>query len=557
MKTGAPSIVTERLIKGWDYVLFALLSALSIAATVGFLAHWLSFQDWGEYPISLSTMTVMLVVVLTNHQGRWFLLLCMRKPQRMPPRQGWKVAVATTFVPGAEALEMLERTVKALVALEYPHDTWVLDEADDEAVKALCRNYGAIHFSRRNYPSYLTNDGSFRSGTKYGNYNAWFSEVGFERYDIITTFDPDHIPAPEFLTSVLGYFDDPKIAYVQVAQSYYNQKASFIARGAAEETYEYYSVVQMASYGMGYPIIVGSHNTHRVAALKQVGGFAAHDADDLLLTLKYRAAGWQGVYVPKILSKGLTPVDWRGYLRQQRRWARSVLDVKLCRYAEYSRNLSTRSKLMNVLHGLNFLHRSLLIFVAIILSGIMLAAGITDEIVSWGTLGWLGLLWIVLHCCELYRQRFYLDPQEEKGFHWRAALLQYAKWPWFMLALIDVLTGRRVPYVLTSKVKLESRQHVLLWPNLGVILFLAGAWFISWRSGSKADPLLYAVCCMFIISSVLLIWTELWSFPAPYSKELAEAVFPEASGQSLSGQKGTWRVTGDVAAGGGHDSWPG
>jgi len=42
---------------------------------------------------------------------------------------------------------------------------------------------------------------------------------------------------------------------------------------------------------LGLLIIVGSHNRHRVAALGQVGGFPVHDADDLLLTLHYRAAG--------------------------------------------------------------------------------------------------------------------------------------------------------------------------------------------------------------------------------------------------------------------------
>src|SRR5215468_4921127 len=93
--------------------------------------------------------------------------------------------------------------------------------------------------------------------------------------------------------------------------------------GAAEETYAYYSAAQMAAYALGYPIITGCHNAHRVTALQAVGGFAPHEADDLLLTLHYRARGWRGVYVPQVLARGLTPVDWPGYLQQQRRWARS------------------------------------------------------------------------------------------------------------------------------------------------------------------------------------------------------------------------------------------
>ena len=76
----------------------------------------------------------------------------------------------------------------------------------------------------------------------------------------------------------------------------------------------------MFGYAMGYPIVTGCHSTHRVSALKEVAGFPAHDAEDLLITLFYRSIGWRGVYVPKILARGLTPVDWGGYIKQQLRW---------------------------------------------------------------------------------------------------------------------------------------------------------------------------------------------------------------------------------------------
>ena len=514
------SVLSDKVIKGRDYLLFALLSILTLLAMVLFFLHWFSFEDLLTHPVSFSLMTLILIAILLNNQGRWYLLLYMRKPKPVAPRAGWKVGVATTFVPGGESLDMLEQTVKALVKLDYPHDTWVLDEADDERAKALCQKLGAKHFSRKNLPGYLTDAGIFKRGTKYGNYNAWFHEIGFDTYEIITTFDPDHIPASNFLSSVIGYFDDPKVAYVQVAQSYYNQEASFIARGAAEETYEYYSVIQMASYGLGYPIIVGSHNTHRVTALKQVGGFSAHDADDLVLTLNYRASGWQGVYIAKILSKGLTPVDWSGYLGQQRRWARSVLDIKFRRYFEFSRDLSAKSRLMSVLHGLNFLHRSILIFLALGLTSFMLATGNTPNIVSYPTIEKLGIVWLVMLGCEFYRQRFYLDSANEKGVHWRVALLQYAKWPWLILALLDVLLGRRVAYVLTSKVQSKPTKHFLLLPNLLIIVLLCGAWVVGQRLGASVQPLVYAVSTIFVIASIVLIWTEFREFPAPYDKAL-------------------------------------
>src|SRR5438067_12589195 len=48
--------------------------------------------------------------------------------------------------------------------------------------------------------------------------------------------------------NMLGSFEDPRIGYVQAAQVYYNQKATFIARGAAEDSYAFYGPIQMISY---------------------------------------------------------------------------------------------------------------------------------------------------------------------------------------------------------------------------------------------------------------------------------------------------------------------
>jgi len=95
---------------------------------------------------------------------------------------------------------MLEGTVKALVSLDHPHDTWVLDEGDDEKVAALYLKIGARHFSRKTFPGYLSIGEVVQPGTKHGNYNVWFYESGCDNYEIITIFDPDHIPQSSFLS---------------------------------------------------------------------------------------------------------------------------------------------------------------------------------------------------------------------------------------------------------------------------------------------------------------------------------------------------------------------
>jgi cellulose synthase (UDP-forming) len=520
MKVTSPAVENEPVFQWWDYPLFLTLSVLCVSAIFYFTGHWISLEDRLYHPLFFWALTLVLLIVLLNNQGKWYGLLSMRRPRAIEIQTHWRVAVATTIVPGPESVEMLEPTLKALVALDYPHDTWVLDEADDERVKALCQKTGAYHFSRKKLPGYRTETGVFQQQSKHGNYNAWLHELAFGRYDVITAFDPDHVPASSFLRSVLCHFEDPKIGYVQAAQAYYNQGASFIACGAAEETYSYYSCIQMAAYGMGYPISIGSHNTHRVAALKEVGGFAAHDADDLLITLSYRSQGWQGVYVPQILARGLTPVDWSGYLTQQRRWARSVLDIKLRHAPRMSSNLPLLPRAISLLHGLNYLHRSFIIPMVLVAIAFTVAGGAAPKAFSVPTLGKFAMLWVALQLCEFYRQRFYLDWRSEWGLHWRAGILQLAKWPYLLSALWDVIGRKRWPYVLTPKIGSRSGDGMLLWPNGAVMALMGIAWAVGVTRDGALPLSLHVVTGVIMVAALLLGLSEFFKFPDAYDRAL-------------------------------------
>jgi cellulose synthase (UDP-forming) len=310
--------------------------------------------------------------------------------------------------------------------------------------------------------------------TKYGNYNAWLAEHGYATYDIVAAFDSDHVPEPRFLTRVLGYFRDPKVAFVQAPQVYYNQSASFIARGAAEETYGFYSVHEMASYGAGHPIIVGCHNTHRVSALKEVGGFSPYDADDLVLTLAYRAARWRGVYVPEILALGLTPVNWYDYLRQQVRWSKSVVEIKLRRLPALVGRLTLTDRVLGLFHGVYYL-RSLAIGIAYATIATLLITGHRPYFVEMPALVGMAALAFLGATIGLFARRFYLDPKREGGVHWRAALLQFVKWPYQWLAVWRALVQGRTPYAMTNKIVRKQPRAWVLWPHLVVAASMATA----------------------------------------------------------------------------------
>jgi cellulose synthase/poly-beta-1,6-N-acetylglucosamine synthase-like glycosyltransferase len=497
---------------------FITMTAAFAAAALLFFRGLLSEPAIRSQPLITTLVIGLAVIFVANPFVRWLLLLRMKRPLAPAGTIAWRAAVVTTFVPESEPIGMIERTLTALVDLRYPHDTWLLDEGDDPDVKRLCARLGVAHFSRKHRPEYQT-PGTFAARSKHGNYNAWLADIGFDRYDCLTAFDPDHVPGPDFLDAVLGHFTDPAIGYVQAPQAYYNQGASFVAAAAAEETYDFNSTIQMASYGMGYPIVVGCHNNHRMTALREVGGFAAHDADDLLITILYRSLGWQGVYVPRILARGLTPVDWRGYLNQQRRWARSVLDLKLRPGARLTTAAPWHTRAMNALHGLNYLQPAFFLVVGLVVLLHMLATGVVPAALA-GLSPVHGLLLLLaMTACHFYRQQFFLDPPREGGTHWRARILRVAKAPFLLLALVDVMVGQKRSYEITPKVT-GAPQPLLARAFTPIAALILAAWIAGAAGSDTYPPACHAAALLGIASCLGLMAAERLPTPPPFDARL-------------------------------------
>lgn len=500
------SIAPQQVLRGRDKLVFLLLSINTLIAVAVFTWHWFDNQPWKGEWITFGAWSFIIVIVTGTHLSRWALLPCMRKPPPAKVGAKWRVAVATTFVPGAEPLEMLEENIDALIALDGPHDTWVLDEGGDYQVQSLCRRKGALYFTRKHLSHCQTLSGTFAEGSKHGNYNAWLFEVARSKYDIVAAFDPDHVPTQSYLTSVVGYFEDMAVGYVQVAQVYGNQSESWVARGAAEETYDFFSTIQMASYGLGYPVIIGGHNVHRLTALMDIGGFGAHDADDCYTTILYREAGWKGIYVPKVLAIGRCPEYCAAYLTQQRRWARSILDIKLRLCPGLSATSPLPARAMSFLHGVNYLLKGLIPVLLLTLICIACVQGNAPSFATSTLIVPISLLLAAMTLNEAFRQRFFLAPDREGGIHWRAALLRWAKWPQMALALSDVVLNRKYSYSITDKSNKAGRHLNWLWPHVLACATIVVCWLVGrQRSSSETVSLDVAVGAVIAITIALML----------------------------------------------------
>lgn len=525
---GERPVVADRVFTRIDWVAFTVLSAVVALALGDLLLHWFEEGGLGEAPVVFVLLTLLIAATFAVFAPRWLSLPLMRRPRPMAVTASQRVGVVTTFVPQVESTEMLERTVAAMVAMEYPHETWVLDEGNHARIRAICARLGARHFTRLDKPQYREPSGPYAVGTKYGNYNAWLDAIGYEYCDVVVAFDPDHVPAVDFLERTLGYFEDPDVGYVQSAQAYYNQRASFVARGAAEETYVYYSSIQMSGFGIGYPVITGCHNAHRTAALRDLGGFAPHDGDDLLLTLLYRESPWKGVYVPEKLASGLTPVDWRSYLIQQRRWVSALLDIKLRIFPRIAARMSPIDWAVNLIHGLPHLYGvGMLVFVGLVVW--MTASGDVPPVVTDSSVLRVGVLVAAFQACHLYRQRFMLDPENERGLHWRAAILRFGKWPQMLAGVWDARRPPTRAYTITPKTRVAGARRIL-WPaHLLVAVALLGALALAALTHNTYAPTLYAVAGALALASLAVAATDFLRFPEPYDDGLAAAGAPPSA----------------------------
>jgi len=260
--------------------------------------------------------------------------LAVRNPVPVRAQPGLRVAFATTIVPSKEPLQVVRRTLEAARAMRYEGTlhVWLLDEGDDPSVKRVCAELGVRHFTRKHVEEWNRPSGPYKARSKHGNYNAWLAAHGDE-YDVLASVDPDHVPMPNFLERLLGYFRDPDVAYVVGPQNYANCD-NFVTMAAESQQFPFHSVIQRAANLYGCAMLVGTNNALRISALKAIGGLRDSVTEDMATGLRFhtrRNPGsgerWKSVYTPDVLAHGEGPNTWTDYFSQQMRWSRGTFEV--------------------------------------------------------------------------------------------------------------------------------------------------------------------------------------------------------------------------------------
>lgn len=437
-----------------------LIITLIITGIIGII----NLADWWftEFHIANKFMFILLSFffwyeMLRNILG-WLACLRISKPPIVPkPALDLSVAVFTTSTPG-EPLSMFENTLKALQQMDYPHTTYLLDNTNDPEFRLLAERYGAVFLSICGVP-----------GAKAGKINKALTLTNEE---FILILDPDHIVFPNFLDQTLGFFQDPKVGFVQVSQGYYNQYRSSTATGAAEQTYGFYGPMQMGLYSYNAAVAIGANCTFRRTALESIGGHAQGLAEDLQTSIRIHSKGWKSVYNPVIVSRGLVPEDFGSFCKQQLKWARGVFEVLFDDLPKTIKGLSFWQRIFYCSTATYYFFGFTTSIFILILLLYFFTGVIPGNMVFTDFL--LHLAPIIISNVSLYflNQQFFCDTASEKGFHLKGMILKYACWPVITYALILALLKKKIPYIPTEKNAQTKFFTPFLIPLLVYVLIL-------------------------------------------------------------------------------------
>jgi len=369
-----------------------------------------------------------------------------------PPPAGLKVDV---FIPTYnEDVEMVRRTALAARAMNYPHETWILDDGNRAAMREMAQSLGLRYLARTG-----------NEHAKAGNLNH---ALPHSSADLIATFDADHAPRQDFLLKTLGYFSDPNVAFVQTPQDFYNldsyqNRTDSGIHVAWSEQSLFFRVIQRGKDYWNAAFYCGSCAVIRRQSLDAIGGFATGTVtEDIHTSLLLHKKGYRSVYHDEPLAYGVAPAKIEPFLKQRVRWGVGAMNVWRKEGILFTRGLTLPQRLnylATVLAYFDGWQKAFFYFAPVY----VLVAGAMPIAVD----GWVFLL----HFVPYYLLNFFAFEEISRGYGRSLLIEQYnmarfASFAWSTLGLFRI----RKRFGVTAK-KLGEQTHSFgfLLPQLAVV----------------------------------------------------------------------------------------
>ncbi len=292
--------------------LLRMLAAVALIWGVGYLIWRIGWSWQGANPVAFAMLLV------TELYGIWALgtltWYSWSRPSAMRPPATPDRKVDVYVCTYDEPVEVVLATLAGCRSLAYPHTTWLLDDGQRPEMRELAELAGARYLTRPD-----------NSHAKAGNINAALTRTDGE---LVLMLDADHVPMPDALDAMVGFFDDEQMALVQSPHDFFNHDSVQHYVVGRHEQSLFYRVVCPGKDRNGAAYWCGSAALIRREALLEIGGVATETiAEDFHTTIRLQRHGWKSRYHDEVLVQGLAPHDLDGYLLQRDRWARGNLAV--------------------------------------------------------------------------------------------------------------------------------------------------------------------------------------------------------------------------------------
>lgn len=367
------SLLAHRVLKN-----FTVAGRLLMASNVLFTVFSLVWGIWFIADIDAGVFTRALmftgypILILTVFAGlvstfeQWE-VLCRKSWSRprapMPPGQLKRYPKVSLHVPAySEPPDVVISTLNKIANLRYPNfEVLVIDNNTKDPnlwkpVEKHCRYLGERFRFFHVDPL---------SGAKAGALNFALKHIAPDT-EIIGVLDSDYHAEPDFLERLAGYFEDPKIGFVQSPHDYREWEDSIYQRMCYWE-YKYFFETTMPSLNeRDSALTVGTMCLIRRKALEDAGGWAEWCAtEDSELSIRIHALGYSSVYTNSTFGRGLIPETFSGYQKQRFRWTYGPVQELKRHFRLYLPRLSSLSrpsaltaiqKIHHLNHGLGYVN---------------------------------------------------------------------------------------------------------------------------------------------------------------------------------------------------------
>jgi cellulose synthase (UDP-forming) len=283
--------------------------------------YWLIWRWTSTINPDAVVFSVALAIADTMGVVSFFLLVftCWKLTYHQPPPAPRGMNVDVFITTYDEPLEVLRRTAIGARAIRYPHRTYLLDDGERDEVRAMCQQLGVGYIRRTTHEH-----------AKAGNLNHAMGLIG---NDFILQLDADHVPLPNILDRMLGYFNDPKVGFVQSPQDYYNTDSfTHVVNDEAKRIWEenriFYSLILAGKDNWNSAFFCGSCGIIRRKAFDEIGGFSTKSiTEDMETSIVLQGRGWKAMYHGETLAYGLAPASATAYHVQRLRWGQGAMQI--------------------------------------------------------------------------------------------------------------------------------------------------------------------------------------------------------------------------------------